>query len=107
MTNTTKESRRILFNRLKSLGFELESNEIFTSLTATRDFVKQNELNPLLLVDEKALEDFADVVHSDKKQDSVVIGLAPNSFKYDVLNNAFRYSRSFTARIYEMSNFMG
>ncbi|KAK7575807.1 hypothetical protein V9T40_012093 [Parthenolecanium corni] len=94
VTNTTKESRRILFNRLKSLGFELESNEIFTSLTATRDFVKQNELNPLLLVDEKALEDFADVVHSDKKQDSVVIGLAPNSFKYDVLNNAFRLLKS-------------
>lgn len=100
MTNTTKESRRILFNRLKSLGFELESEEIFTSLTATRDYIKQNQLNPMLIVDEKALEDFSDVVNTDKKQDSVVIGLAPDSFKYDILNEAFRYLHLTVAKKY-------
>lgn len=103
MTNTTKESRRILFNRLKNLGFELELNEIFTSLTATRNFVQQSQLNPMLLVDEKALEDFADVIHPDNKQDSVVVGLAPDSFRYDVLNDAFRYSRSFLLKHYKLT----
>lgn len=57
VTNTTKESQRLLFERLRNLGFDIESREIFTSLTAVK-LIKQNSYRPLLMVDDRSLEDF-------------------------------------------------
>lgn len=58
VTNTTKESKRVLLERLHSIGFNVKGEEIFTSLTAARYLIEQRKLHPLLMVDEKALEDF-------------------------------------------------
>lgn len=58
VTNTTKESQRLLFERLRNLGFDIESREIFTSLTAAVKLIKQNSYRPLLMVDDRSLEDF-------------------------------------------------
>ena len=43
-------------NRLNEIGFKINSQEIFTSLTATHDLVKSRNLKPLLLLSESALE---------------------------------------------------
>lgn len=94
VTNTTKECRRILFERLVRLGFELNIDEIFSSLSAARKFILQNNLHPLLLVDKEALEDFSDI-DLGGKIDSIVIGLAPEYFNYNTLNKAFRYISQF------------
>lgn len=56
VTNTTKESQRLLFERLRNL--DIESREIFTSLTAAVKLIKQNSYRPLLMVDDRSLEDF-------------------------------------------------
>lgn len=58
VTNTTKESKRDLLERLKKLEFDISEDEIFTSLTAARNLVEQKQVRPMLLVDDRALADF-------------------------------------------------
>ncbi|XP_015795116.1 haloacid dehalogenase-like hydrolase domain-containing protein 2 [Tetranychus urticae] len=92
-TNTTKESRRLLHERLIRLGFDVKPDEIHTSLTAAGDLLIQcNLTKPFLMIDEKAIEDFQDIVETNvepKDADSVVIGLSPSHFNYQSLNDAF------------------
>ncbi|XP_032942989.1 haloacid dehalogenase-like hydrolase domain-containing protein 2 isoform X2 [Rhinolophus ferrumequinum] len=88
VTNTTKESKQDLLERLKKLEFDISEDEIFTSLTAARNLVEQKEVRPLLLVDDRALPDFKGIQTSDPN--AVVIGLAPEHFHYQILNQAFR-----------------
>ncbi|XP_036385666.1 haloacid dehalogenase-like hydrolase domain-containing protein 2 [Megalops cyprinoides] len=88
VTNTTKECKRMLLERLQRLGFSIQEQEIFTSLTAARNLVEQNSVRPLLLLEDSALEDFSGIATSEPN--AVVIGLAPDHFNYKVLNNAFR-----------------
>ncbi|KAK6618556.1 Haloacid dehalogenase-like hydrolase domain-containing protein 2 [Polyplax serrata] len=91
VTNTTKESRRFLHERLTKLGFTLEADEIFTSLHAARDLLQREKLQPLLLIDNAAWEDFSEFKNIQNDDiDAVVIGLAPSEFHYDQLNKAFR-----------------
>lgn len=59
VTNTTKECRRSLLERLQRLNFDLEEREIFTSLSAARRLLEQRRERPLLLVEDSALEDFS------------------------------------------------
>uniref|UniRef100_A0A673HLU1 Haloacid dehalogenase-like hydrolase domain-containing protein 2 n=1 Tax=Sinocyclocheilus rhinocerous TaxID=307959 RepID=A0A673HLU1_9TELE len=88
VTNTTKECKRTLFERLRRLNFDLQEQEIFTSLTAARNLLEQRAVRPLLLVEDSALEDFTGLETSDPN--AVVIGLAPDHFNYQTLNKAFR-----------------
>uniref|UniRef100_A0A5F9DRA4 Haloacid dehalogenase-like hydrolase domain-containing protein 2 n=1 Tax=Oryctolagus cuniculus TaxID=9986 RepID=A0A5F9DRA4_RABIT len=88
VTNTTKESKQDLLERLRKLEFEISEDEIFTSLTAARSLVEQKQVRPMLLVDDRALPDFKGIQTNDPN--AVVIGLAPEHFHYQVLNQAFR-----------------
>ncbi|XP_067621835.1 haloacid dehalogenase-like hydrolase domain-containing protein 2 isoform X3 [Eurosta solidaginis] len=88
VTNTTKESRKTLHKRLRKIGFELEANEIFSSLTAAANYVKNEGLNPFFLLSEDARSEF-DFVDDSRELDSVVVGLAPREFHYENLNKAF------------------
>ena len=89
MTNTTKESKNILHQRLKKLGFDIKEEEIFSSLCAAKETIIKRKLNPLLLLDSAAMEEFQDLAKPGEL-DAVVIGLAPEKFNYDNLNRAFR-----------------
>uniref|UniRef100_A0A8C1QIR5 Haloacid dehalogenase-like hydrolase domain containing 2 n=1 Tax=Cyprinus carpio TaxID=7962 RepID=A0A8C1QIR5_CYPCA len=77
VTNTTKECKRTLFERLHWLNFDLQEQEIFTSLTAARNLLEQ-----------RAVQDFTGLETLDPN--AVVIGLAPDHFNYQTLNKAFR-----------------
>ena len=88
MTNTTKESKNHLHALLKNLGYSIEKHEIFTSLTAAYNLVQAQKLRPLLFLEQRALEDFPDV--NTENPNAVVIGLAPDKFDYNHLNNAFK-----------------
>ncbi|CAI2179150.1 343_t:CDS:10 [Funneliformis geosporum] len=72
-TNTTKESVAKLENKLINLGFKVHRSELFTSLIACH----------------AALEDFQGIPKGEPN-DSVVVGLSPSNFQYDMLNKAFR-----------------
>lgn len=58
VTNTTKESKRLLLERLTKIGFDINSDEIFTSLSAARKLIDAKRLSPLMLIDDRALEEF-------------------------------------------------
>nr|XP_010298960.1 PREDICTED: haloacid dehalogenase-like hydrolase domain-containing protein 2 [Balearica regulorum gibbericeps] len=88
VTNTTKECKRDLLERLTKLGFDIAENEIFTSLTAARNLLEQKQVRPLLLVDDKALPDFTGIATDDPN--AVVVGLAPERFHYEMMNRAFQ-----------------
>ncbi|XP_048773320.2 haloacid dehalogenase-like hydrolase domain-containing protein 2 [Ostrea edulis] len=88
VTNTTKESQRLLLERLRKIGFDIQPSEIFTSLTAAVKLIKKNSLRPFLIVDDRALDDFEGI--ETKDENAVVIGLAPEMFQYKTLNQAFR-----------------
>ncbi|XP_015432660.1 PREDICTED: haloacid dehalogenase-like hydrolase domain-containing protein 2 [Dufourea novaeangliae] len=90
VTNTTKESGNILHKRLMGLGFEIKKEEIFSSLAAARRLIATRKLNPMLLIDPAATEDFENLVKNDEKSNAVLVGLAPDKFQYDELNKAFR-----------------
>lgn len=89
VTNTTKESKDTLLNRLNGLGFDIKSEEVFTSLTAARRVVKKRNLRPLLFLGSDASKDFHGI--DVNNPNAVVVGLAPDCFSYDMLNKAFRY----------------
>lgn len=90
VTNTTKESKSSLHNRLTNLGFDIKKDEIFSSLAAARELVIAKKLNPFLLIDSAAMEDFEDLIKTDEEFNAVVVGLAPNKFNYEELNKGFR-----------------
>lgn len=92
VTNTTKECRRILHERLTSLGFELDVNEIWSSLWAANDLVMSQNLRPFLIIDKAAEEDFRTHLNVTSDHNAVVVGLAPDQFHYENLNKAFRYT---------------
>lgn len=93
VTNTTKESRQSLTHRLtKTIGFQIEQNEIYSSLSAAVDYVKSHHLNPYYLLSEDARKDFPE--ERNPTYDSVVVGLAPDEFHYENLNRAFKVLRT-------------
>ncbi|OWF47844.1 haloacid dehalogenase-like hydrolase domain-containing protein 2 [Mizuhopecten yessoensis] len=88
VTNTTKESKRCLLDRLTSIGFNVQPSQIFTSLTAARHLIERMEVRPFLMLDRRALEDFEGL--DTTNPNAVVIGLAPEDFNYQTMNKAFR-----------------
>ncbi|XP_033725496.1 haloacid dehalogenase-like hydrolase domain-containing protein 2 [Pecten maximus] len=88
VTNTTKESKQCLLDRLTSIGFQVQPSQIYTSLTAARHLIERMGVRPFLMLDQRALEDFADL--DTTNPNAVVIGLAPDDFNYQTMNKAFR-----------------
>lgn len=91
VTNTTKENKSFLYNRLIELGFKLDIDEIHSSLGAARTLIVQRKLKPLLLLSPEALVDFEGLSCPENEEaNAVVVGLAPTEFHYERLNEAFR-----------------
>jgi len=96
VTNTSKESAASLRARLGRLGLPLPAEgekqddpvKIFSSLTAARTYLQSRSLRPLLLLYSDSLSDFADL--DTRNPNAVVMGLAPDAFHYERLNEAFR-----------------
>lgn len=99
VTNTTKESKETLLNRLHRIGFFfIKKADIFSSLSAAVEYVKKNQLKPFYLLTEDAKRDFMEQTEGmtttndiDGTENSVVVGLAPDQFAYEQINKAFWY----------------
>lgn len=69
---------------------------MFTSLSAAVQFVKTNQLRPFYLLTEDAKTDFIDHAKNaatndlDGSENAVIVGLAPDKFVYESINEAFR-----------------
>lgn len=90
VTNTTKESGQTLYSRLRRIGFELDKDEIYSSLNAARNYVIRNNLRPFYLLTSDARSDFPQTDRADDDNNAVVVGLAPEMYNYDVLNRSFK-----------------
>ena len=58
VSNTSKETSKCVQQRLTNIGFEIQPNEMSTSLTTARRLVETRGLRPYLLLDERAEEEF-------------------------------------------------
>ncbi|BGP02327.1 haloacid dehalogenase-like hydrolase domain containing 2 [Rhodotorula toruloides] len=87
VSNTSKESRQDLLEKMRKMQLDVREEELFTSLSAVRDLVSKRNLRPLYLLTPSAQTDFPP---SSKPYNAIVIGLSPRSFCYDTLNQAFR-----------------
>ncbi|XP_059159275.1 haloacid dehalogenase-like hydrolase domain-containing protein 2 isoform X2 [Physella acuta] len=88
VTNTTKESKNFLLNRLNKIGFSVTGDQVYTSLSAARKLIDDKKLRPFFMIDKNALEDFEGVPTHDPN--AVLIGLAPEEFNYENMNKAMR-----------------
>ena len=89
ITNTTTKTRSQVYEKLKKMGFEIEEEEIFSALTATKEFLKERNAGAFLLLTENAKKEFEDL--KDLPVKYVVVGDARENITYDNMNIAFRY----------------
>lgn len=91
VTNTTKESKRILHARLTNLGFDVDKNDIISSLGVAQKVLEARKVKPMLLLSPEAMEDFEHLkCPNTETPNCIVVGLAPTEFHYEKLNEAFR-----------------
>ncbi|WP_029523067.1 TIGR01458 family HAD-type hydrolase [Persephonella sp. KM09-Lau-8] len=89
ITNTTTRPRKVVYQKLIKMGFDVKEEEIFSALEATKQFLKEKDAGAFLILTDLALEDMKDI----KKEpvEYVVIGDARDNFTYENMNKAFRY----------------
>lgn len=90
VTNTTSRSRSALADRLRALGFPVETHEIYSPTWAAGTFLRARGARACLLVPPGALEDFAGIPTDDEHPDYVVIGDLGEAWTFEKLNRAFR-----------------
>ncbi|NNG05523.1 MAG: TIGR01458 family HAD-type hydrolase [Inquilinus sp.] len=88
LTNTTRQPRRLLLDKLRRLGLDLAPENLFMPAIAARAHLEVRGLAPHLLVHPALEEDFAGLPETEPK--AVVIGDAAEGFTYAALNRAFR-----------------
>ncbi|MDQ7055611.1 MAG: TIGR01458 family HAD-type hydrolase [Persephonella sp.] len=89
ITNTTTKPRRLVYQKLKNMGFEVREEEIFSALEATKQFLKEDDGGAFLILTDEALEDMKDIRKEPVRY--VVVGDARENFTYSNMNRAFRY----------------
>lgn len=88
VTNTSRQTKRALIDRLSLLGLDVSSEEVFTPTEALIARIVDHRLRPHLLVHPNLDVEFA---HLDQDQPNVVVvGDAAERFTYRRLNEAFR-----------------
>lgn len=88
ITNTTRSTRSAIITKLASMNLDISEDQLFTAPIAAKRYVKENNLNPYLLIHPNLLSEFSEFV--DPTFDSVLLGDAGSSFTYESLNRAFR-----------------
>ncbi len=89
ITNTTTKPKKLIYEKLKNMGFDVEEDEIFSALEATKQFLKEKNAGAFLILTDIAKEDFKDIPKEPVKY--VVVGDARDNFTYEKMNKAFRY----------------
>jgi HAD superfamily hydrolase (TIGR01458 family) len=88
LTNTTRSSKRMILDKLRSMGLTIAPEELFVPSSAVRQHLEAKGLIPHLLVHPNLLEDFEGL--PEGTPNAVVIGDAGEGFTYQALNQAFR-----------------
>lgn len=88
VTNTSQRTRASLLHHLRTLGFSLDGDQLFTAVDAARQWMQQRQLRPYCLVHEDILSEFEEFDQSDPN--AVLIADAAEGFNYSTLNHAFQ-----------------
>lgn len=88
ITNTTREPRAAIIDKLEGLGFAFAPEQLATAPSAIRERLDRESRTPLLLVHPALEPEFAGVPTG--APDVVVLGDMGTAFDYAVLNRAFR-----------------
>lgn len=90
ITNTSTRSTEEVADRLRSMGFAVDSRHIFSAVTATRDYLA-NHGSPIvhLLVRDSLRTEFAQFPQQQAQPDFVVVGDIGADWDYPLLNQVF------------------
>lgn len=88
VTNESMSTRSDLAKKLRSFGFNLAEEDIFSPGIAASLYIKKMNLRPFLLVHPDILSEFSEC--DQTSPDCVLIGDAGEHFSYQNMNNAFK-----------------
>jgi HAD superfamily hydrolase (TIGR01458 family) len=92
LTNTDSKSTHSIVKDLEDMGLDIHEEEIFTPITALRQFIKQNEGKKFhMLLSNELKNEFIKDISSDVYVDYVVVGDFRDAVSYESLNKAFQY----------------
>ncbi len=88
VSNTTRMAKQAILDQLGRLGFSARSEELFTPAQAARQWLRQHNRAPHLLVHPDLMPEFQGL--SGGAGTVVIVGDAGEAFDYRTLNSAFR-----------------
>ena len=88
ITNTTTKTRKMIADKLKKFGFNVEEDEIFSALEAVKQFLISQNKGAFLLLKDDVKSEFKGIPANPV--DFVVVGDARENFTYENMNKAFR-----------------
>lgn len=88
ITNTTRNPRHTIIERLGKMGFDICADEVFTAPIAAKQYLESNQLYPYLLIHPNLVSEFEN--SEDNKANAVLVGDAAEGFTYEHMNHAFR-----------------
>ncbi len=89
ITNTTRKSRDAVLEKLRSMGFGIEKESVYTALDAAASFLDSKRAKGYFLLYEPVAGMFDS--YSGGRPDYVVVADAYTDFTYERLNMAFRH----------------
>ncbi len=88
LTNTSRQTRQMIYHKLRGLGFECSLQQVFTAPSAAVNWLRQHGKRPYCLVHPDIRSEFAGL--DQELPDAVIIGDAADDLSYANLNRAFR-----------------
>ncbi len=87
LSNTSRVPPAALLDRLLSMGFEVQEEELFTALSAAKLFLQHQKSNAYVIATNEAQSYFEDLEYETKY---ILVCDAYTNFTYQRLNEAFR-----------------
>ncbi|MBU2706805.1 TIGR01458 family HAD-type hydrolase [Zooshikella marina] len=88
VTNTATQNHQAIINKLHSMGFIIDSQELFTAPVAAKHYIETNNLRPFCLIHDALKEDFQDL--DQHQPNCVLLGDARDQLNYQSINKAFQ-----------------
>jgi HAD superfamily hydrolase (TIGR01458 family) len=88
VTNSSRSTRRMIWEKLTRMGFAIPPEHIYTAPMAVHRHLREHRLRPFLIVHPQLQAEFADLPQD--QPNAVVLGDAGPAFGYERLNDAFR-----------------
>jgi HAD superfamily hydrolase (TIGR01458 family) len=90
ITNTSTRTTADVADKLNRLGIEANADNIFSAVSATKEFLRQQGTPSVhLLIRDSAKTEFAEFPQGDTQPDFVVVGDIGATWNYQLLNRVF------------------